>query len=61
MKKVLLVGEIYSENLGDGVLCQCVEFLIKKYFNKEVMIDYLDLSGRKSYNLKPNKSELLLK
>lgn len=61
MKRILLVGEHYSENLGDGILCQCTDYLIKKYFKSEVLVEYLDLSGRKYFNKKPNQNNILLK
>ena len=48
MKKILLVGEIYSANLGDAVICDVVTKLIKKqYPNME--ITYCDLSARSWY------------
>ena len=28
MKKILILGELFSENLGDGVICE----VVKKYF-----------------------------
>ena len=43
MKKILLVGDYYSSNLGDNILCQCVEFLVKKTW-KDASIEWLDLS-----------------
>ena len=46
--KILLVGECYSENLGDGVICQTVDRVLQEHF-PGVQIDFLDLSGRVSY------------
>ena len=43
--KILLVGEIYSANLGDGIIAECVSHFVKcKFRNAE--ISYLDMSGR---------------
>lgn len=44
-KRILVVGEHFSENLGDGVICHSVEFLIHKTFpDSEIILS--DLSGR---------------
>lgn len=45
MKKILVIGELYSENLGDGIICQ----IVAKYFNKNYQVELLDLSGREGY------------
>lgn len=46
--KILLIGEVYSPNLGDGVICETVAALIKqKYPNCEIVM--ADLSGRSEY------------
>lgn len=46
--KILLIGECYSANLGDGVICETVASLIKeKYHDAE--ITYFDLSGRSDF------------
>ena len=68
--KILLIGEHYSDNLGDGVICANVEEMVKKNFN-EVQITKLDLSHRldfaQEYNnfilskKKINKLKLYLK
>ncbi len=42
---VLLVGEIYSENLGDPLLCGVVENVIKQKY-QDANIYKLDMSGR---------------
>lgn len=48
IKKVLLIGEWYSFNLGDGVICECVEKILREnYYNIE--IEKIDLSGRRGY------------
>lgn len=46
-KKILLVGEIYSDNLGDAVLCEIVKKIVKE--NICCDIELCDLSGRKFY------------
>lgn len=46
--KVLLIGEHYSDNLGDGVICTNVEKMIKKEFI-DVQITKLDLSHRSGF------------
>ncbi len=45
MKNILVVGEVYSDNLGDGVICDVVD----KCFNKEYSTKFFDLSGRTDY------------
>lgn len=47
MTKILLVGEYYSDNLGDPLLCRTVENILKKEF-KGVEIIPLDMSGKVS-------------
>ena len=47
--KILLIGEYYSSNLGDPVLCKTVESVIQNsYPNAEIVI--FDISGRTNYN-----------
>lgn len=56
--KILLIGEVYSENLGDGIICETVASLIKKqYPHCEIVMG--DISGKKDYsdNRKSAKSE----
>jgi len=46
--KILLIGEVYSENLGDGIICETVANLIKNaYPNCEIIMG--DLSGKSGY------------
>lgn len=47
-KRILVVGEHFSENLGDGVICQSVEFLIAKNFPDYELV-FSDLSGRLTF------------
>jgi len=47
--KVLIIGEIYSENLGDGAIAEANKFLIEKYCNSKAR--YLDMSNRKDFNI----------
>ena len=63
--RILLIGEIYSENLGDGVICDCVTWLIKKNF-ANCTIDKLDLSynvgvGKRAIDEYYNKKNKLQK
>lgn len=47
--KLLLIGERYSENLGDAVICETVRKLIQSKFNDIEITDF-DISGRSGYN-----------
>ncbi|MDO5343403.1 MAG: polysaccharide pyruvyl transferase family protein [Candidatus Saccharibacteria bacterium] len=49
MKNILLVGERYSTNLGDGVIYQTVERMIRADI-PDAVIHGLDLSGRVTYS-----------
>lgn len=46
------MGEKYSKNLGDGVICRCVEGLVRKYAHANDVVVSLDLSCRRDYNRK---------
>ena len=46
---ILLIGERYSENLGDAVICETVKNIIHSSFDG-VEIDVFDISGRINYN-----------
>lgn len=48
MNKLLIVGEVYSSNLGDAVICDLVSKLIKEKYSS-VEISYCDLSARNYY------------
>ncbi len=43
--KILLVGEYYSENLGDPLLCRTVEQVIREHFPQAQIIPF-DMSGK---------------
>lgn len=45
---ILLVGEAYSSNLGDGVICETVNSLIEDKF-LGAKVDVLDLSFRRNF------------
>ena len=47
--RVLLIGECYSDNLGDSVICETVAKILADSF-ENTAIDFLDLSGRIFYN-----------
>lgn len=49
--KILLLGEIYSNNLGDGVICETVKKIIEEYMPK-AEIKMVDLSCRKEFTTK---------
>ena len=60
--KILLIGEFYSDNLGDGVLCEVVNKLIIDNIHADVT--KLDLSARNNYGeyfVYSNKEKFLLK
>ena len=44
-KKILIIGEMFSDNLGDGIICEIVQNTLND-FNTEI----LDLSGRIEFN-----------
>ncbi len=43
--KILLVGEYYSDNLGDPLLCQTVEMILREHYPSAEIIPF-DLTGR---------------
>lgn len=47
-RKILVIGERYSANLGDPIICESVYYLLKKK-DSRLKIDFLDLSGRQDY------------
>lgn len=47
--KILLIGEYYSTNLGDPLLCRVVENAIKKEYPNAQIVP-MDISGRTNYN-----------
>lgn len=48
--KILIVGELYSSNLGDGVICENVKSIIENYYEGDNLeIQLADLSCRKGY------------
>ena len=46
--KILIIGERYSANLGDPIICESVYYLLKQE-DSRLEIDFLDLSGRRDY------------
>lgn len=50
--KILIIGERFSANLGDPIICESVAYLIKEEF-KSAQIYFLDLSARPAY---PNEA-----
>lgn len=47
-KKILVVGEYYSENLGDGVICETVKTIIQDLI-PDANITIADIMGRKNF------------
>ncbi len=45
---VLLIGECYSTNLGDGVICKTVGKMIQDHY-PDANITYFDISGKTNY------------
>lgn len=43
---ILLIGDYYSSNLGDGVICQTMLEILKQYAPAESTIDILDINGK---------------
>lgn len=49
--KILIIGELYSDNLGDGIIFDNIKRLLESYLNKsKIEIDFADLSCRKGYS-----------
>lgn len=47
---ILIIGEWYSSNLGDGIICENVKKLIEeKYEEKDLVIDKADISCRNGF------------
>ncbi|AUC91341.1 polysaccharide pyruvyl transferase family protein [Streptococcus suis] len=44
---ILVIGETYSSNLGDPLICQSVEWIIAKF--SDATIEHMDLSGRTAF------------
>lgn len=61
---ILLIGERYSNNLGDGVIYDTVENILNSFKIKDMKIIGLDISGKSKYiinnqvNLKKKKIQL---
>lgn len=47
--KILIIGERYSENLGDPVICETVYNIVSNTY-KNAQIDFFDISGKINYN-----------
>lgn len=44
-RKVIVAGEIWSSNLGDGVIADSIQFLLKQ-IQSDLQVQCLDISGR---------------
>ena len=52
--RILLLGEVYSANLGDALICKIVQNLIQKQY-PDYQTEFFDISGRVDLNvLHPN-------
>lgn len=48
--KILIIGELYSSNLGDGVICENVKNIVEKYYDgKNLQIYLADISCRQGF------------
>lgn len=56
--KILIIGERYSSNLGDPIICESVEWLIKREI-PNVKISFLDLSAREDYGYELSNKKLV--
>lgn len=56
---ILVIGECYSENLGDAILCETVKKIIDENL-KFVHVTLFDISGRENYGsyFQPDEKEL---
>jgi len=54
-RKVVIAGETWSSNLGDGVIAETLQFLFKTLL-PDLNIDFLDISGRSPISQSPPKS-----
>jgi hypothetical protein len=50
MPTVCIFGERYSSNLGDGVISDCLDYLIHKEF-PQIEVRLADLSGKSAFQL----------
>ncbi|MCR5294929.1 MAG: polysaccharide pyruvyl transferase family protein [Lachnospiraceae bacterium] len=53
--KILVLGSYYSDNLGDGLLCECAAWRLGLHF-PEAEIEIFDLLDRKSFGRKAGVS-----
>ncbi|OFI48594.1 hypothetical protein BG261_06775 [Floricoccus tropicus] len=47
--KILVIGEFYSSNLGDAVICESTSYILSKKI-KNNNVDILDFSGREEFS-----------
>jgi len=55
MREVIIATVRYSDNLGDGVIGDCVEYLLRGYLG-DTPIKHFDIAGRVSYGGKQDTS-----
>ncbi len=56
MMNIMLIGERYSPNLGDGVIYDSVENICKKIYGSDANFISFDISGGTSYSINKNNS-----
>lgn len=58
--KILLVGVTYSENRGDGVIADCMEWVVRRAL-PQAEVNHLDLAGRMAQGTKavPHRALIL--
>lgn len=54
--KLLILGELYSTNLGDGIICESVKKIIQTNLNEKIEIIMEDISCRNEYISEKNES-----
>ena len=57
--KIAVIGVYYSENLGDGVICDCVAYWLKQAF-PEADIHIIDIEGKTDFLLQQSVTIKLL-
>ncbi len=58
--KIIVCTAKFSDNLGDGVISDCVEYLLKQH-HPNIIVDCLDVSGRIEYQTSKSKNSSLIK
>ncbi len=59
--KLTLLNVVYSPNLGDGLLVECLRWGCKKYLGESTHIKSVDLAGRTAFGNLPQQRASLLR